>query len=332
MKRNIKVLDIFYGNKCNLACSQCDTRSDHIRKGKGLLDPEIEEIKESIYYAHQKFNVNIWSVLGGEPLLYIAKVEEILKYLRSLDPTATVFFPTNGSLLDKHMDKVVELTKTYNLSVQVCNHFVEFSDISYSNKVIKNTEELARRLELTVESTSQDWWEKVIDMKSGGQEWIDHMNARGFTPDVLDEEDRAWIGDGYGVYYIESPYFKTITKFDSKGQPKPFDSPDPKASYWNSCPSDFCALLRNKKIYKCGALGTLETFLKRYNALDDPAWQKYLNYKPLDLETCSDEDIDNYMKTIYCHIDECSMCPMNNIEVRKVEKEVLPKLKVVNIT
>ena len=41
--RHIKILDIFYGNKCNLTCNQCDTRSDVVRKGE--YDPTIEDIK-----------------------------------------------------------------------------------------------------------------------------------------------------------------------------------------------------------------------------------------------------------------------------------------------
>ena len=327
MKRDIKILDIFYGNKCNLACNQCDTRSDHIR-GKGIDDPEMDNIKESIYLAHKNFNVNIWGVLGGEPLLYLDKVEEIIAYLRTLEPTATVFFPTNGSLLDRkdNMDRVVEMTKKYNLMVQVCNHFPEFVDSSYSEKVLANTEELARRLDLTVPATGGDWWEQVIDMKAGGQEWLAHMDTIGFSYDCLDENDRSWIGDGYGIYYIESPYFKSITKWID-GQPKPFDSDDPKSSYWNSCPSGFCALLKDKKIYKCAALGTLETMLKRYDALDDPAWEKYLGYKALDLTTCTPNNIADMMKNIYCHIDECSMCPKNPVDIRKVEAEVMPKFK-----
>ncbi len=241
MKRDIKILDIFYGNKCNLACNQCDTRSDHIR-GKGVDDPEMENIKESIYLAHKNFNVNIWGILGGEPLLYLDKVEEIIAYLRTLEPTTTIFFPTNGSLLDRkgNMDRVVEMTKKYNLMVQVCNHFPEFADSSYSEKVIANTEELARRLDLTVPATGGDWWNKVIDMEAGGQEWLTHMDTIDFSYDCLDENDRGWIGDGYGIYYIESPYFKSITKWVD-GRPKPFDSDDPKESYWNSCPSGFCA-------------------------------------------------------------------------------------------
>ena len=224
------------------------------------------------------------------------------------------------------MDKVVYLTKKYNLMVQVCNHFPEFADKTYSEKVIANTEELARRLELTTEATATDWWEKVIDMKAGGQEWITHMNTLDFSYDMLDGNDRGWIGDGYGIYYIESPYFKSITKW-VEGIPKPFESDDPKQSYWNSCPSGFCALLRDRKIYKCAALGTLETMLERYDSLDDPDWQKYLNYEPLDLTKCTPETIDDMMENIYCHIDECSMCPKNNIDVKKVEQEVLPKFK-----
>lgn len=327
MKREIKLLDIFYGNKCNLACSQCDARSDHIRKG--THDPDLDTIKESIYLAHTYFDVNIWGILGGEPIFYLDKIEEILAYVRSIDPYTTIMLATNGSLIDKHSNKVVELIKNYNVYLQVCNHFVAFEDQSYSQKVIRSTENLAKLLELeNKETTSLDWWNQVIKMDQGGQEWFEHMKRVGFNPDIFDIEERAWIGDNYGIYYIESAEFKSITRFDSDGKPKPFNSPDPEASYWNSCPSGFCSFLRDKRIYKCAALGTLETFLKIYNSTDDPDWQKYLNYKGLDLTICTDEDIDKFMKNIYCHIDECSMCPMNNVPVKKTEKEVLPKFKV----
>ena len=84
MKKEIKILDIFYGNKCNLACSQCDTHSDHVRGTQD--DPELENIKQSITLAHKHFNVDLWGILGGEPLLYIDKCTAILDHLRSLDP------------------------------------------------------------------------------------------------------------------------------------------------------------------------------------------------------------------------------------------------------
>lgn len=324
MKREIKILDIFYGNKCNLACSQCDTRSDHIRGTSD--DPELEGIKESIRLAHEKFNVDIWGVLGGEPLLYIDKCKAILDYLRLLEPDSKIIFPTNGMLLSKNIDLVADLAKQYNMCIQVCDHTSAFNDKSYSNKIIQATLDLADKLGLE-ESTAEEWWRKVISREDGGPEWRQWLDTTKFTPDDLDGNDRAWIGDyGYGVYYIQSDYFSTITKFVD-GKPKPYDEGDPKSSYWNSCPSNFCALLRDGRIYKCAALGTLETFLARHGSLDDPDWQKYLKYKGLDLANCTDEEIDKFMSNIYCHIDECSMCPKNNVEVIKNEINVLPKNK-----
>ena len=47
----------------------------------------------------------------------------------------------------------------------------------------------------------------------------------------------------------------------------------------------------------------------------------------MDLTKCTPETIDDMMENIYCHIDECSMCPKNNIDVKKIEQEVLPKFK-----
>ena len=68
MNNSIKILDVFYGNKCQLACAHCDTRSDYIRNGE--FDPTLENILESVTLASEQFNVECWSVLGGEPFLY----------------------------------------------------------------------------------------------------------------------------------------------------------------------------------------------------------------------------------------------------------------------
>jgi organic radical activating enzyme len=323
MKKEIKILDIFYGNKCNLACSQCDTHSDHVRGTDN--DPELESIKESIRLAHKNFNVDIWGILGGEPLLYIDKCTAILDHLRSLDPESKIIFPTNGMLLGKNLDLVADMAKKYNMYIQVCDHTTAFKDKSYSERVVKATLDLAEKLELT-ESTAEEWWDKIISREDGGPEWRQWLDTTKFSVDDLDGDDRAWIGPGYGVYYIQSDNFSTITKFVD-GKPKPYDEGDPKASYWNSCPSNFCALLKDNRIYKCAALGTLETFLARHGSLDDPDWQKYLNYKGLDLTTCTEDDINKFMSNIYCHIDECSMCPKNNVSILKNELNVLPKHK-----
>jgi organic radical activating enzyme len=322
MKKEIKILDIFYGNQCNLTCNQCDTRSDHIRKGQ--YDPDIENIKRSIDLANEYFDVQKWSVLGGEPLLYLDKVEEILDHLRSIEPNKVIFFPTNGSLLDRHMDRLVDMVKKYKLWVQVCDHFVAFDDKTKSNQVREFAYELARKLELPKAESSQQWWYDIMDVDSGSNDWKEYMRKKGHDISQPEGNETAWIKENYGVYYMEAHSFQSIHKFDYQGKPKPFNSPNPAASYWNSCPSCFCALLYDKKIYKCAALGTLRNFLDLHGSLDDPEWQKYLNYSPVDLENCTDETVHSFGSTHYSHIDECSMCPENLTPIRKTEENVLP--------
>jgi hypothetical protein len=83
-------------------------------------------------------------------------------------------------------------------------------------------------------------------------------------------------------------------------------------------------LLYDKKVYKCAALGTLRNLLDKKGQLDDAEWQPYLNYRPVDLVSCTDKEVVEFADTHYCHIDECSMCPSNGIEFLKTEEKVLP--------
>jgi len=322
MKKEIKILDVFYGNKCNLTCNQCDTRSDHIRKGQ--YDPSIDNIKQDIALANQVFDVQKWSVLGGEPLLYLDKVEEIISYIRSIEPNKVIFFPTNGVLLDRHLDRVVNLVKKYRLWVQVCNHFVNFRDKTKSNKVKENAQELAKRLELPAAKDSGQWWREIMDFDSGTAQWKAFTDRKGYDISQPVPNEKSWINENYGVYYMEAGEFQTIQKFDESGKPKPFESNDPEGSYWNSCPSVFCAFLYDKKIYKCAALGTLRNFLDTHNCVDDPKWQPYLNYQPVDLENLDQQQINHFGDTHYCHINECAMCPNVVTPIKKVEEQVLP--------
>lgn len=320
MTREIKILDVFYGNTCNLTCNQCDTRSDYIRKGQ--YDPSIESIKQGIDLANKSFDVQTWSVLGGEPLLYLDKVEEIIRYIREIEPNKVIFFPTNGTLLDRHMDRIVSMVEKYRLLVQVCNHFVNFQDQTKSNKVKENVKKLANRLNISKVETAR-WWNDIMDYSSGSNEWQQFLSKKKYDINTKTEE-QAWIKNKYGLYYIEAGEFQTIQRFNEFGKPKPFTDNDPEGSYWNSCPSVFCAMLYNKKIYKCAALATLKNFLITHDSLNDPDWAPYLNYKPVDLETYTEEEADFFGETHYCHIDECAMCPSKHTPIKKTEELVLP--------
>jgi organic radical activating enzyme len=53
---SLKILDVFIGGKCNLACYQCDTRSDVIRTDE--YDQDINTILQSIRLAQKHFQIN----------------------------------------------------------------------------------------------------------------------------------------------------------------------------------------------------------------------------------------------------------------------------------
>lgn len=314
---HIKILDIFYGNKCNLACKNCDTRSDVLRTTQ--FDPQLDVIKESIVLANKHFNVENWSVLGGEPLLYKEKITEIISFLRTIEPNKTIFLSTNGILLGKNIDFVVDLIKKYRIWVQVCNHTAEFKN----PKIIQDyVEEIGRKADLPKIEPAYLWWYNIMQFDKGTPEWQNYVKRKGIDITTRDPNDITYMIKNYGIHYIESRQFQTIHNMIN-GKPMPFND-DPQEAYMNSCPSQFCAFLYNKKIYKCAALGTLRNFLEKYNMSDELEWQKYLNYKPVNLETCTSQDINYFSKTHYCGVEECSMCPGKFKGIMKNEINVLP--------
>lgn len=317
MNRHIKILDVFYGNRCNLACSNCDTRSDEIRGT--LYDPTIDDIKTGISLANEKFNIENWGILGGEPLLYKDKVLDIIKYIRSLDPNKTIFLSTNGMLLDKNISWVVDLITKYRVWVQVCNHTSLFSSKDKITDAVRKVGSIAG-IEETIPAHA--WWYNIMKLETGTDDWKQYVKNKGLDVTNRDPNDITYMKENYGIHYMESISFQSIYNLIGN-TPKPFNS-DPKLAYKNSCPSQFCSFLYNKKIYKCAALGTLKNFLNHHNLINDPDWSTYLNYVPVDLESGSEEDFTNFSNTHYTHINECSMCPGSCHSIAKTDTNVLP--------
>jgi len=314
--RHIKLLDAFYGNKCNLACSNCDSRSDEL----DFDGPSIESIRESILLANEKFDVENWSMIGGEPFLYKDKIKEIIKCIRSFEPNKTIFMSTNGMLLHKNIDWVVDLVKEYRVWVQVCNHTPLFMS---KDTMVDAVHTVGQKLGLEETIPAHLWWYDVFSLETGTDNWKEYVKNKGIDFETRDPYDITYMRENWGIHYMESPVFQTIVH-KVNGIPRPFNS-NPADAYKNSCPSQFCAFLHDKKIYKCGALGTLERLLEKYQLLDDPDWQKYLAYKPVDLETSTEEELDYFADTHYCSVDACSMCPG---EYRGIEKNKINVLKI----
>jgi organic radical activating enzyme len=293
---SIKILDIFIGNKCNLSCFQCDTRSD-IVKSKSL-DPSIESIKQGILLAQQYFTIEHYSLLGGEPLFYMDKVEEIVAFIRSFDSTTPILLPTNGKMIDKKADELARLISQYNLTLMVCNHFSAFEDKTLSNELTASIGKFVKKTGL-IESKQHTFFDQLID------EGL-FVNQQGTVTLFFRDQD-----------YFQSNYYLDNNK------PKPFASGDPDASYANGCCSPYCTFLRDSKLYKCAALATVKTLLIHHDNMDDPAWQKYLNYKPLDLTNCTLEEVAHFSNTKYRSIGECDMCPSQSKSFTKTKATVI---------
>lgn len=328
MMPNLKVFDIFYGNKCQIACQQCDTRSDLIRKGEH--DPDLETIKEGILLTKEKFHIEHYSLLGGEPLLYKDRIESLLEFIRSFDQTTPVWIPTNGELIDKNIDFLTNIIVKYKVMILVSDHFIQFDDKTRSNRIKAAVDVLTKKLDIQKLPSENFWSQMMYDSTDGWRDyWIDVKDYRHNAYCAIENkspippDDDFWWNGHYGVLSIDQDsHLKHYYMEDNK--PKPFNSTDIKRSYYENCPSCYCTFMHDKKLYKCAALGTLKNFLERHNAIDDEEWQKFLEYKPLDLTNCTDEEVENFSISKYKPISECSMCPSVQSEVMLTEENVLP--------
>ena len=117
---NLNQLTLEVTDACNLKCKYCgygEFYSDYdIRKNKIL---SFDIAKNIIDYVVDKWNSTLnssyeaksyISFYGGEPLLGISLIKEIINYIKTLKVNREIVFSmtTNGLLLDKHMDFLYE--------------------------------------------------------------------------------------------------------------------------------------------------------------------------------------------------------------------------------
>lgn len=304
----LQFVDIYYGGKCNLTCHQCDTRSDTFRQGE--FDTDLDNIKHSIDLARANFSIRNFSLLGGEPLLNFDKVKQVAEYLRSVDKSAVLTMPTNSTLLAKNVSEVADFMLKYKVVILMTNHYAAFDKIE-SDRIEQARDQLISLLQIE-ERSAMDFYTEVINYASENS--------------TASNNDRFWGSKDVGIFYHEQHEFQQHYKLVN-GVPKPHAEGTPEASYKNGCCSPFCTFLYDKKMYKCASLGTLDKFLKHHGLFNDPDWQKYLNYKSLDLINCSAEEIKNFSDTNHCAIEQCDMCSALGSSYTKTAETTLPKYK-----
>lgn len=87
---------------------------------------------------------------------------------------------------------------------------------------------------------------------------------------------------------------------------------DPYAA-WLRCSIRDCHTLQDHRFYHCPITALLPSLLTKTKQMDEPKWQPYLEYDPLDLRTATEQDVARFFSTTPGHV--CSMCPKNSTSI-----------------
>jgi organic radical activating enzyme len=101
---------------CNLKCKYCDTTEAQIMEGPLLYKAQQFENPVAVDFLLDKLDESTIAITGGEPLLQVQFLEELLERLRASD--RSLYLDTNGSMPD-HLDKVVDYVDTVCLDFKI---------------------------------------------------------------------------------------------------------------------------------------------------------------------------------------------------------------------
>lgn len=141
---------------CNLKCKYCaygelydnyGIRDKHFlsfQKAKNLIDFYLKLRNSSLYQSFNKpFGIGFY---GGEPLLNFKIINEIINYVKNIIPNCSFHMTTNGTLLNKYMDYLVE--KNFILMISLDGNKTNNSYRVYRNgfpsflKIVNNVKAL----------------------------------------------------------------------------------------------------------------------------------------------------------------------------------------------
>ena len=278
-----KLLAVHTMNGCNLSCKGCNHNSSLLSPKSGLdiddLLINLEKVLPKIY---------VWShvsIIGGEPLLE-PRTGEVTSRVRELlvetDQPCGVKLFSNGSRLIQCMEWIVdELLK--GISFRLTFHRTWYSEVGRKE------------------------WENAY-------KFIKYCEDRGVDNRLLEFSEAARFPNGDKRQWFD------IIKYEIKDDSikyYPWEEGDPEESFKNcTCPH---ANFYKGKIWKCSMVAYLRESLAATNQLDDPAWQKYLEYQPKD-----------DLREAVIEVDKphaiCSMCPKNPVWYT-ANQQLDPKLK-----
>ena len=177
-KENILGITLMLVQGCNLACSYCfGDEGSYCDSGK--MSKEVAFKSIDYLLEHSTSDTVLVTFFGGEPLLAIGLIKEIIKYCEGKEKKFKYSMTTNGTLLD---NEISGLIKKYNISTIISidgdeeknnkNRFYKNGEGSYKetvekSKILRNEYGVTARATLTPEN---------LDMVS----IFEHLNQLGF--------------------------------------------------------------------------------------------------------------------------------------------------------
>jgi organic radical activating enzyme len=279
-KIDIEIVNFYYGINCNLSCNGCFSGSDIIKHNR--YDPTLDSILTSIEDFSRVANVKqMVTLIGGEPLMYWDTVVPMARHVRKYFPNVDINLTTNGFRLKKYQDELISLMiELQPFRISLTDHLSE----------VDHADTLATK-----------YYDQVKDFLSDPR--LNKIHQHHY--DIPNNQVNIHIGNYAGGF--KAQYLIKHRKL------KPFATNDPEGSMREGCTGNICSAVVDSKLYKCPRFYVLPLVLKERNQIDDPDWQKYLNYRSIDLTNCTQEELEYFENNQGKPIEECDMCPNNKI-------------------
>jgi len=293
-----RLLSIHTMNGCNLSCRGCNHNSS-LLSGKSSVD--IDQLIEDIENILPK--IYVWShvsIIGGEPLLE-PRTKEVTRIVRELcygergtQPCNVKLFSNGSKLLQEKEWIADEMLK--GVVFRLTFHRPPYT-----------------------QAGRKDW--------ENGYEFTQYLIERGVDIDNTFELSEAYLqpGNKPRVWFDIVKY-----EFNDDGSIKyyPYEDGNPASSFEHCTCGN--SQLYNGHLWKCPMVAYLRESLAATDQLEDPQWQKYLEYKPTSING-SEEALRNSFKEVTEPHWICNMCPASPKNYFVARKQINGKKKTVDM-
>ena len=244
------------------------------------FDPDLEKILDSIEKLPSLIEIDpngMITLLGGEPMMYWHdRIVPITKSLRRAFPQARLNIFSNGHLVDRFVDDIVELLDQENCNLTISRHLAGDMSSTLGTK----------------------WKENVKSLLSHPRVVKVHDNHYHIEKNI-----RA------NIHFYQADEWFAWYQLSQDGKIKPWATNDPEGSIKYGCASGTaCSTLFENRLYKCGSLAMLKGFLSAKRQLDDQDWKKYLDYPYIDVLDIDQDRFDFFKSTYGKSTPYCDMC------------------------